>query len=103
MLATLVTLFSLSQPALAQDEFAQNKANFIKNLDARITLIQQLKTCAEAANNKEDMQKCHAKMQSGQQAMGEQNREQRKEMKTQKIEKRIQKLEERKKQLEEKK
>ena len=99
MLATLVTLFSLSQPALAQDEFAQHKATFIAELENRISLIQKLKTCATAAKVKEDMQKCHATMQADQQAMAQKNRGE----KLQSIDKRMQKLEEKKKEIETKK
>lgn len=99
MLATLVTLFSLSQPVLAQDEFVQHKADFLADLDKRISLIQKLKACAEASKSKEDMQKCHATMKTDQQAMAEHNRGER----LQEIDKRMQKLEEKKKEIETKK
>jgi hypothetical protein len=59
-----VTVFAVegNQPSKeAGPSFEQMKDDHLKKLDARMTSLQQEKTCVQAANNQDDLKTCRAK------------------------------------------
>lgn len=54
-IATVVCSFSVS----ANDDISVHKAEMTANLDKRISMLNEAKTCVSAAVSKEDMKKCH--------------------------------------------
>jgi hypothetical protein len=61
-----VTVFAVegdqpSKEASPSPSFEQMKDDHLKKLDARMTSLQQEKTCVQAANNQDDLKTCRAK------------------------------------------
>jgi hypothetical protein len=64
-----LTAFAIEEvvqpPKETGGSFEQMKANHLKKLDERMNSLQEEKTCAQAAKNREDLITCRSKHKSG--------------------------------------
>lgn len=90
-LITLIALFSLNAFAEApiasatNDNFAERKTQALANIDKRIAMMNEMKTCISGASDQAALKTCHQKM-----------REEHKGMKMDRMDHKIQKMQERK-------
>lgn len=94
MLKTLFALSALliSNSLWANDDLAAKKQEITKDLDARISRLQEAKTCIAGAQTHDAIKNCHETLKKANEAF----EALRKERKTHQIEDRIKKLEEEK-------
>jgi hypothetical protein len=61
MLKSLIFIVTAtcSFSAFAQDDISAHKAEMTANMDKRISMLNEAKTCIASASTKEDMKKCH--------------------------------------------
>ncbi len=64
-------------PANRAQSFEQRQATILKMLDERITSLQDLKTCVQAAKTNEDLRTCHQKQREEMQSQRQEWRKER--------------------------
>jgi ElaB/YqjD/DUF883 family membrane-anchored ribosome-binding protein len=60
--ALIILTFSLSAFAQKEEMIAKGKEVMISNIDKRISVLQQTKTCISASSSKEELKECRKKM-----------------------------------------
>ncbi len=93
ILLIALCVFSVESRAEEGANFAAHKAEMLANIDERIAKMQEHKGCVSAANDKEAMKACRAKMKDWREGERAEMQEKRKE----RMEKRAKKMEERQK------
>ena len=83
---TLISLGFFSFLALATEgeQFEKMKAMKLANIDKRIALIQELKTCVGAAINKDNFKSCHDKHNTDMKSLHEGNKSIKEQLKNEK-------------------
>ncbi len=81
----IVSVFALGAFAQDGEMFAKAKEHHLSNLDKRISYLQEQKTCASAATNKDGIKACHAAHKTKVQALKGENESWKSGMKSEKM------------------
>ena len=91
VLISFLSLVSLNTFA-ADDMLAKEKTNIEQNIDKRISMLQDEKSCVSASASKDDLKKCHEKAEAAHKALEAEHKAKRAEH----IDEQIKKLQEEK-------
>lgn len=95
---SLAAYAGAGEPDKAQEHFQKNKDSIVKNLDARIKILQKARDCASAASDHAALKRCAEQEQADNKAL----HEARKQEEIRQIEEQQKKLEQRKQELQSK-